>query len=66
MEHESFPVAGFDFMDEAATDEQKTIILRLASELGYECSSGPWPTPFTKWDAARMIEALEDEKKDHQ
>lgn len=59
MEHEDFPVAGFEFMNEPATDEQKRIIIELVSKLGLELDhSGEWPNPFTKWDAANMIDAL--------
>jgi hypothetical protein len=61
MEHEKFPVDGFEFMDEPATDEQKDIIVQLAKEKGHELKrDGKWPDPFTRWDAKCMIEALKD------
>jgi len=59
MEHEKFPVQGFGFMDEPATDEQKDIIVKIAQKKGHILKrDGQWPVPFTKWDAANMIEAL--------
>lgn len=65
MEHEEFPVAGFEFMNESATDEQKKIIIDLSTALcknqGIEFDpDGEWPEDFTKWDAARMITELTD------
>lgn len=59
MEHEDFPVKGFEFMNEPATEEQKDIIAKMA-EQGDEPIDrhGKWPEPFSKWDAANMIEAL--------
>ena len=61
MEHEAFPVAGFEFMDEPATDDQKKIIVELAKEKGHPVHpDGPWPVPFTKWDAKSMIDALRE------
>lgn len=60
MEHEEFPVAGFDFMNEPATSEQKGIIVQLAAVRGTPIDLfGRWPEPFTKWDAKCMIDALE-------
>lgn len=59
MEHEQFPVTGFEFMDETATEEQKDIIHRLATAAGHKMDrNGKWPKPFSKWDAADMINAL--------
>lgn len=61
MEHEDFPVAGFEFMNEDATDEQKDIITKLAGEAGMPIDrNGQWPTPFSKWDAKSMIDALQE------
>jgi len=61
MEHEDFPVKGFEFMNEAATEEQKDIIFDLAQKKGRPIKrEGQWPTPFTKWDAKNMIEALKE------
>ena len=62
MEHENFPVAGFEFMDEPATDEQKAIIIDMCKARGIPIDpNGEWPTPFTKWDAGNMIETLKSE-----
>lgn len=62
MEHEDFPVAGFEFMNEPATDEQKDLFVQLAAKLGHILKrEGPWPEPFTKWDAKRAIECLLEE-----
>jgi hypothetical protein len=59
MEHEKFPVEGFGFMNEPATEEQKDIIAQLAQQKGKLLKrDGQWPVPFTKWDAANMIDAL--------
>lgn len=59
MEHEDFPVRGFEFMNEPATVEQKTIFIQLAAKLGENFKiEGPWPEPFTKWDAKLAIDAL--------
>jgi len=59
MEHENFPVPGFEFMDEPATEEQKNLIVRIAEEKGRPIKrDGQWPEPFSKWDAANMIETL--------
>lgn len=59
MDHENFPVTGFEFMNEAATEEQKDIIFKLAEEKGRPLKrDGQWPSPFSKWDAANMIESL--------
>ncbi len=61
MEHEAFPVAGFEFMNEPATDEQKNIICQLAARKGKQIARhGTWPDPFSKWDAKNMIEALRE------
>jgi hypothetical protein len=61
MEHEPFPVPGFEFMDAPATDEQKDIIVELAAAKGKPIERhGKWPEPFTKWDAKNMIEALKE------
>ena len=61
MDHENFPVKGFGFMDEPATEEQKDIIFNLAHQKGRPMNRhGKWPDPFTKWDAANMIEALKE------
>jgi hypothetical protein len=61
MEHEDFPTQGFEFMNEPATEEQKDIIVELArARLGREIDRhGEWPSPFSRWDAARMIETIE-------
>jgi len=60
MEHEDFPVAGYEFMNEPATAEQKAIILQLVNKLNLNVDhSGQWPKPFTKWDAYRTINELE-------
>lgn len=62
MNHENFPVIGYEFMNEPATDEQKGIIIELVKQLGLNLNpNGQWPNPFTKWDAARMIESLQEE-----
>lgn len=46
-------------MDEPATEEQKDIICSVAQQKGKPIKrDGVWPNPFTKWDAANMIEAL--------
>lgn len=46
-------------MDEPATEEQKDIIAQLALQKGKLLKrDGQWPVPFTKWDAANMIDAL--------
>lgn len=60
MEHENFPIKGFEFMNEPATEEQKDIIFNLAHRKGKAMNRhGKWPDPFSKWDAKNMIEALE-------
>ena len=60
MDHEKFPVAGFEFMDEPATDTQKDIIADLAAKAGEPIDrNGQWPEPFSKFDAANMIHQLE-------
>jgi hypothetical protein len=49
-------------MNESATDEQKEIIIKICKEKNIAINAdGPWPEPFTKWDAARMIETLREE-----
>ena len=59
MKHESFSVKGFEFMDEPATDEQRKMILDICAERQIPVDpDGPWPNPFTKWDAGQMIESL--------
>lgn len=59
MKHEDFPIPGFEFMNEPATEEQKDIICSLAVKKGLEIKrDGTWPNPFTKWDAKNMIDAL--------
>ena len=59
MEHEDFPVAGFEFMNEPATDAQKDIIVALAARAGTPIDrNGKWPKPFSKWDAKQMIDSL--------
>jgi len=61
MEHEDFPVKGFEFMNEAATEEQKDIIFKLCQQKGKPINRhGQWPNPFSKWDAATMIKTLEE------
>jgi hypothetical protein len=61
MEHKAFPVAGFEFMNQPATDKQKETIIKLAKAAHrWVADDGPWPDPFTRWDAARMIEALQN------
>lgn len=60
MEHEDFPVPGFEFMNDKATDEQKDRIVKLAEKAGKPIDrNGEWPEPFSRWDANGMIEALE-------
>jgi hypothetical protein len=59
MEHEDFPVPGFEFMNEPATEEQKAIIVKLAVQAGRLVDNGEWPDPFSKYDAASAIQALE-------
>ena len=67
MNHEDFPVKGFEFMNEPATDEQKRIIVDLATRAGHnlspDCINDPnaWPNPFSKWDAGNMITALKEQ-----
>lgn len=66
MNHEDFPVKGFEFMNEPATDGQKRIILDLMARLNIQtspdCLSDPksWPDPFNRWDAKCMIDALKE------
>lgn len=66
MDHEDFPVPGFEFMEEAATDQQKDFIVEIArSLLGRVIDRrGAWPDPFTRWDAVRMIDAIEQEARE--
>ncbi len=60
MDHESFSVVGYEFMDDPATDQQKDLIAELAERDGRPIDrQGVWPVPFSKWDAAIMIEAIE-------
>lgn len=60
MKHEDFPVEGFEFMNEPATEQQKDIIAQLSKQKGQPVNRhGKWPEPFTKWDAKNMIDALE-------
>lgn len=58
MKHETFPVAGFEFMNEPATDEQKALIKVAALRLELELTDD-WPSPFSKWDAFRMLSELD-------
>lgn len=64
MNHEDFPVKGFEFMNEPATEDQKRIIIDLMNRAGYptppDCltNAKAWPDPFSKWDAGEMIENL--------
>lgn len=61
MEHEEFPVKGYEFMNEPASEKQKDLICELAERKGMPIDRhGQWPDPFSKWDAASMIEALND------
>lgn len=62
MEHEAFPVKGFEFMDEPATDVQKLRIVAICAEMHIEVDvHGQWPDPFSKWDAYNTICALEEQ-----
>ena len=64
MRNEPFPVKGFEFMDEPATDDQKEIIMDLMAkvqDIPRESILDNWPDPFSKWDAARMIDSLKEE-----
>lgn len=59
MKHEEFPVPGFEFMNQPATEEQKDLIAELAKAAGSPIDrNGVWPEPFTRWDASNMIEIL--------
>jgi hypothetical protein len=59
MKHENFPVVGFEFMDEPATDEQKRMIVEICNQRNIPIDpNGPWPEPFSKWDAGNMIQTL--------
>lgn len=56
MKHEKFPVAGFEFMDEPATEEQKDLIVKLFNEKGHPMKrNGKWPSIFSKWDAGKWM-----------
>lgn len=67
MKHEDFPVKGFEFMNEPASDEQKRIIIDLAIQAGHNMAPdsltnpNAWPKPFSKWDAGSMINALKEQ-----
>lgn len=61
MRHEDFPVAGFEFMDEPATEDHKRVIRDLAADKGIVFAHDRWPDPFSKWDAARMIEDMKED-----
>ena len=59
MDHETFPVENFSFMDDDATSIQKDLIVELCQKRKMPIDrNGKWPDPFTKWDAARMIDSL--------
>jgi hypothetical protein len=63
MKHEDFHVKGFEFMDEPATDEQKKLILEICKERQIPIDpDGPWPKPFSKWDAGQMIDTLKGKR----
>jgi hypothetical protein len=50
-------------MDKPATVDQKDLIVELAEKRGTPIDRlGRWPNPFSKWDAANMIESLKEEK----
>ena len=67
MEHEDFPVKGFEFMNEPATDEQKRIIADLCEKRGTPIDiHAQWPDPFTKWDAGNMIQILKESIEEQQ
>lgn len=67
MKHEEFPVKGFEFMNEPATDEQKRIIIEICQRRHIPIdTNGPWPEPFSKWDAANMIQVLKGNKQEKQ
>jgi hypothetical protein len=52
---------GFEFLNEAASDEQKHIIINLSKQLKMPIDEHvQWPTPFSKWDALNMIAILEE------
>jgi hypothetical protein len=67
MNHEDFPIKGFEFMDEPASDEQKRMIVDLAKQAGHNLAedcltrADAWPKPFSKWDAGNMITALKEQ-----
>ena len=73
MKHEDFKVKSFEFdpgeslkrdMDEPATDEQKKLIIEICMERQIPIDpNGPWPNPFTKWDAGQMIDTLKGKVK---
>ena len=59
MKHQNFPLEGFEFMDEPATEEQKDMIAELCKSLDMPIDRyGEWPDPFSKWDAVNMINTL--------
>lgn len=46
---------------EPATNEQKNLVMQLANELGFDINrGGPWPEPYSKWDAYQTIRVLQD------
>jgi hypothetical protein len=62
MKHQEFPVKGYEFMNEPATDAQKQIVADLCKKRGTPIDpNGEWPEPFSKWDAANMIAILREE-----
>lgn len=65
MEHEGFPVKGFEFMDNPATMHQKEIIVKLCDDVGTPVDmEGHWPEPFSRWDAYSMIKSLKEKRKE--
>ena len=61
MKHENFPVEGFNFMDEPATKEQREMIVEICKARDTPIDpNGKWPDPFSKWDAANMIQSLKE------
>lgn len=62
MEHKDFPIPGFEHMNNLATDEDKQIIIFLAKQIGKPINpNGPWPEPFSRWDAINMMWALQEQ-----